>query len=406
MAAKKKRIPRYSTVEINGHSYYRTVITDEEDNRISLYGKTREELYDKELAALEQIDNASFRLKSPTVAEYCEKWLLLQSAHVRATTLIDYTSKVRWHIIAELGDRHIADVTLDDIQVALVPVSKKSESVYKSVVVLYKSIFRAAKESHVIEDNPTVHLTAKGGGVPQTDKIPLTDEQVEQLLEAIKGLPPYVFVMLGLYAGLRREEILALQWDSVYLDTDAPYLTVRRAWHTEHNRPVILMELKTRAAERNIPLPVCLAECLREAKAASTSEYVVANRDGEPLSYTQFKRLWQYIVTRTTKERSYYRYENGKRVKHTVKPVLGEKAAHNGKVVYSLDFEVTPHQLRHTYITNLIHASVDPKTVQYLAGHESSKITMDIYAKVKYNRPEDVVKTMGGAFAQWDDEAV
>lgn len=406
MAAKKKRIPRYSTVEINGHSYYRTVITDEEDNRISLYGKTREELYDKEMAALEQIDNASFRRKSPTVAEYCEKWLLLQSAHVRATTLIDYTSKVRRHIIAELGDRHIADVTLDDIQVALVPVSKKSESVYKSVVVLYKSIFRAAKESHVIEDNPTVHLTAKGGGVPQTDKIPLTDEQVEQLLEAIKGLPPYVFVMLGLYAGLRREEILALQWDAVYLDTDAPYLTVRRAWHTEHNRPVILMELKTKAAERNIPLPVCLAECLREAKAASISEYVVANRDGEPLSYTQFKRLWQYIVTRTTKERSYYRYENGKRVKHTVKPVLGEKAAHNGKVVYSLDFEVTPHQLRHTYITNLIHASVDPKTVQYLAGHESSKITMDIYAKVKYNRPEDVVKTMGGAFAQWDDEAV
>ena len=86
----------------------------------------------------------------------------------------------------------------------------------------------------------------------------------------------------------------------------------------------------------------------------------------------------------------------------TVTPVLGEKAAHNGKVVYSLDFEVTPHQLRHTYITNLIHSSVDPKTVQYLAGHESSKITMDIYAKVKYNRPDELVKSMGGAFAQWD----
>lgn len=95
-------------------------------------------------------------------------------------------------------------------------------------------------------------------------------------------------------------------------------------------------------------------------------------------------------------------YEDGKRVKHTVTPVLGEKAAHNGKVIYSLDFEVTPHQLRHTYITNLIHSSVDPKTVQYLAGHESSKITMDIYAKVKYNRPDELVRTMGGAFAQWD----
>ena len=58
-------------------------------------------------------------------------------------------------------------------------------------------------------------------------------------LDTIRDLPPYVFVMIGLYAGLRREEILALQWASVYLDAEAPYLTVRRAWHTEHNRSLI-----------------------------------------------------------------------------------------------------------------------------------------------------------------------
>ena len=402
MARRKVVIPEYGTVMKRGVLYYRTRIRDANGKLIALYARTPEELYDREIEALEQIDNATFHRKSPTVAEYCEKWLLMQSVHIRATTLTDYTSKVRQHIIKELGQKRMADVTLDDIQLALVPVSKKSASVYKSVVILYKSIFRAAKESHVIDENPTMYLDAKGGGVPQAERQALTDEQAERLLDAIRGLPPYVFVMLGLYAGLRREEILALQWDSVYLDTDTPYLTVRRAWHTEHNRPVILTELKTKAAERNIPLPVCLAECLKAAKAISTSDYVVANRDGEPLSYTQFKRLWQYIVTRTVKERCYYRYEDGKRVKHTVTPVLGEKAAHNGKVVYSLDFEVTPHQLRHTYITNLIHSSVDPKTVQYLAGHENSKITMDIYAKVKYNRPDQLVRAMGGAFAQWD----
>ena len=401
MAKRKRAIPQYGTVKLNGIEYYRTRIQDADGKLVALYARTPEELYDKELEALEQIDNATFRRKSPTVAEYCEKWLLMQSVHIRATTLTDYTSKIQRHIIKELGQKRMADVTLDDIQLALVPVSQKSASVYKSVVILYKSIFRAAKESHVIDENPTIYLDSKGG-VPQEERQALTDEQAERLLDAIRGLPPYVFVMIGLYAGLRREEILALQWDSVYLDTDTPYLTVRRAWHTEHNRPVILTELKTKAAERNIPLPVCLAECLKAAKAISTSDYVVANRDGEPLSYTQFKRLWQYIVTRTVKERSYYRYEDGKRIKHTVTPVLGEKAAHNGRVVYSLDFEVTPHQLRHTYITNLIHSSVDPKTVQYLAGHESSKITMDIYAKVKYNRPDQLVKAMGGAFAQWE----
>ena len=402
MEKRKMIIPEYGTVIKKGVLYYRTRIKDADGKLVALYARTPEELYNKETIALEQIENATFHRKTPTVAEYCEKWLLMQSVHVRTTTLTDYTSKVRRHIIAELGDKRMGEVSLDDIQLALVSVSKKSASVYKSVVILYKSIFRAAKESRIIDNNPTIYLTTKGGGVPQKDKAALTDEQVERLLDAVEGLPTYVFVMLGLYAGLRREEILALKWDSVYLDGNFPYLTVRRAWHTENNRPVILEELKTKAAERNIPLPTCLAECLKETKENSTSEYVVPNRDGDPLSYTQFKRLWQYVVTRTVKERSYYRYEDGKRVKHTVTPVLGEKAAHNGNVVYSLDFEVTPHQLRHTYITNLIHSSVDPKTVQYLAGHESSKITMDIYAKVKYNRPDELVRTMGNAFSQWD----
>ena len=400
---RKKQTKQFGTVIRSGIEYYRTRIKDQDGKRITLYAKTVDELCERIEETKEQIENKTFCRTTPTVKEYCEKWLLMQSANVRQTTLIDYTSKVKNYIIKPLGDMHIADVTLDDIRMALVPASKKSESVFKSVNILFKCIFTAAKESRVIKTNPTTNLSAKGGGIPQNDKIPLTDEQVDKLLDTIKDLPPYVFVMLGLYAGLRREEILGLQWDSVYLDEDAPYLTVRRAWHTENNRPVIMTELKTPAANRDIPLPDCLADCLREAKANATSEYVVANREGNPLSYTQFKRLWTYIVTRTTKERHYYRYENGKRVKHTVTPVLGEKAAHNGKVVYSLDFQVTPHLLRHTYITNLIHASVDPKTVQYLAGHESSKITMDIYAKVKYNKPNELAEVLDETFSLWND---
>lgn len=148
-----------------------------------------------------------------------------------------------------------------------------------------------------------------------------------------------------------------------------------------------------------IPLPSVLTECLREAKEVATSEYVVANRDGGPLSYTQFKRVWQYIVTRSTKERTYVRYINGQKIQRTVTPKLGEKAAHNGNVVYTLDFQVTPHQLRHTYITNLIYSGADPKTVQYLAGHKHSKITMDIYAKVKYNKPKELSSVVNKAFA-------
>ena len=67
------------------------------------------------------------------------------------------------------------------------------------------------------------------------------------------------------------------------------------------------------------------------------------------------------------------------------------------KIKYTLDFDVTPHQLRHTYITNLLYAGVDPKTVQYLAGHENSKTTMDIYAKIKYNKPQELLPVVNAA---------
>ena len=88
---------------------------------------------------------------------------------------------------------------------------------------------------------------------------------------------------------------------------------------------------------------------------------------------------------------------NGQSIKYTVKPTLGTSQKNNPRIVYTLDFEVTPHQLRHTYITNLLYAGVDPKTVQYLAGHENSKTTMDIYAKVKYNKPEELFDVVNQA---------
>ena len=65
----------------------------------------------------------------------------------------------------------------------------------------------------------------------------------------------------------------------------------------------------------------------------------------------------------------------------------------------ALIFQITPHQLRYTYITNLIYSGADPKKVQYLAGHKHSKITMDSYAKVKYNKPKELSSVVNKAFA-------
>jgi len=390
MARKQEIIPEYGTVVMKGKTYYRTRITDADGKKASIYGETPEEVFHKAKAAKKQIAEAIFRKENPTVAEYSEKWLAMQSAVVRPNTLKGYRDAIQKHIVSKIGYMYMDEVTADDLKLLMVPVSKCSASLYGTVNMLIKCIFYSAERSKVISYNPSAKLSAKGG-IPTKSKDALSDEQVQVLLDTVRELPPYLFVMIGLYSGLRREEILGLKWDCVHLDDETPYISVRRAWHTVNNRPVVNTNLKTKAANRDVPIPNRLAKCLREAKEASTSEFVISDKDGNPLAESQFVRIWKYITVRSTKERTIYKYINGQKITKTIKPVLGSHQANNPKLVYTIDFDVTPHLLRHTYITNLIYAGVDPKTVQYLAGHENSKTTMDIYCKVKYNKPEELL---------------
>ena len=40
---------------------------------------------------------------------------------------------------------------------------------------------------------------------------------------------------------------------------------------------------------------------------------------------------------------------------------------------------VTPHICRHTYCTNMANSGMNPKTLQYLMGHSSIEVTMNVY---------------------------
>ena len=48
MAARRMMLPDYGTVSMKGTQYYRTRVTDRQGRRVSLYARTREELYQKE----------------------------------------------------------------------------------------------------------------------------------------------------------------------------------------------------------------------------------------------------------------------------------------------------------------------------------------------------------------------
>ena len=228
MAKGKKRpaeLPEYGTVMMKGVQYYRTRITDADGKRVAIYGLTREELYDRVEDAQKKIAEVVFHRENPTVEEYCEKWLLMRSGTVRTNTLEGYARMVNRYIVGPIGQMYMDEVTTDDLRLLMVPLSRGSSGMYGQLNMLIKNIFNSAEESKVIKENPSKTICARGGK-PAKRREALTDEQTAILLDSIRELPPYVFVMIGLYAGLRREEILGLKWDCVFLDEKTPYIFV------------------------------------------------------------------------------------------------------------------------------------------------------------------------------------
>ena len=55
MAKRKRAIPQYVRSCLTALKYYRTRVEDSDGNRVALYAKTPEKLYDKELEALERL---------------------------------------------------------------------------------------------------------------------------------------------------------------------------------------------------------------------------------------------------------------------------------------------------------------------------------------------------------------
>lgn len=161
MAKKKTQIPKYGTITLKGIQYYRTRITDADGKELSLYAATCEELYEKQLEARKQVEEIIFHRQHPTVAEYGEKWLLMQSAKVSASTLRGYTRDMTNYIIKPLGEMYMEEVTADDIRLALVPLSKKSEGLYNKVNMLLKCIFMRQRETKFLNTIPVREYRAR-----------------------------------------------------------------------------------------------------------------------------------------------------------------------------------------------------------------------------------------------------
>ena len=260
------------------------------------------------------------------------------------------------------------------------PLATASKSLNDKVVQALRGIFNAAVDNNLIAKSPVPSLL-RVGGVKTQEKNALTIEQSQRLLEATKGTRAYLFCLLALQTGMRRGEICGLMWSDI--DFDAQII------HVQHNaaiftnaQTVVSSDLKTAAARRDIPIPPTLLALLTSEKNGSESPFVLHMDNGGALSQTSFSNLWDMVRRRTVDNPN----------------DLGTPAR-NSKMVRSLDFHVTPHQLRHTYITRLFESGLDIKEIQYLAGHTTIDMTLRVYTHYQHeSRRKKTAKKVCEAF--------
>lgn len=372
-------------------NYLKKKIKDERGVYIAVYAKTPQELAQKVAERTAEIERRKQLAENPLVWQYAQTWYKLYTPRLSDSRKSDYAIAINRHICPVIGARHMLDVTPGDIADVMLACADLSRSSQDKIVCALKKIFAAGEKAGVVRVNPCVDLRA--GGKRAAEKEALTRQQMRTLEDAVAGTRIYPFVMIGLYAGLRREEILGLQWDCVHLDGAAPYISVRRALRWVHNQPVVSDELKSAAARRDVPIPPMLVGCLADQQRTATGDYVISSSDGQPWSMTAYRNAWRYITRRQTGTAK--RTEHGETVLREKK--LGE-TVRNSRVQITIDFAVTPHILRHTYITNLILSGANVKVVQYLAGHSKVETTLNIYTHLIERSPEANLGAVLAAF--------
>lgn len=356
--------------------------------RRDVYAKTRTELKEKcdalQAAWAEDILTA----ESPFLFQYAAEWFSRLSPGWSAPRRAEIAREINNNICPVIGQLRLREITSDSCMDVMAARASMSRAAQEKTLQVLKRILKAAEAAGKIERDPSRDL--KAAGKPPKKKEALTPDQQRILLDAVEGCSIRLFVMLGLYAGLRREEILGLAWKDVHLDAAAPHLDVRQAlrW-PDNNQPEISPTLKSAAAWRSVPLPPPLLAELRERHAEAEKSLkskinasTVINREGRPWTYQTFRRAWNAIDVRTAREG---------------RPVGSSIRNHPG-VKVTIDFAVTPHILRHTYITMLILGGVDIRRAQYLAGHETADVTLDIYTHLMAHRPEDLLPDVSAVF--------
>ena len=320
----------------------------------SVYGKSRAECKGK-IGELKEKLNLGVSCSTPSLAEWLETWLMDYVAMDRKpSTIANYTTIAKTHLIPDLGRVRIDKITQADVQ-RLVARKTRAKLAAKTVRLIHHVLrcsLNAAMAHKMLVANP-----AAGVILPRLERAEIatirpTDVLQLQNADLFESEPLFACVLLMVYTGLRRGEALALRWADIDLENCT--LVVQREI-VKVAGGTIFQSPKTRNSNRLVPFGEVLQalllrhrqrqlDLIKKFRGYKDRDLVFARETGAPYYPDSFRKILHRIL-------------------------------HKAGIP-----NVRVHDLRHTCATLLMMSGVNPKIVQEVLGHSNVNVTLGIYS--------------------------
>ncbi len=312
-------------------------------------------------------------IELPTFEAYAQGWLETHAeVECKPSTRRSYEQLLRVHVTPRFGKKKLNEITRDSIKQFLGELSREtrviddktgetalrfSRNTLRLIICALRTVLNSAVEDGFIEINPA----AKIGKFAKTERpahqaSAMSRAEAESFLDAVQEVCPewYPFFLTALRAGLRKGELIALQWGDIQFgaseEDNNRFILVQRNWACdEFTTP---KSKKSRRVDLSRQLRRVLLEVREQrlfnaflrGRTSVADELVFPSQAGTPIKPDNIA----------------VRY---------MQPAL-EKAG-----LRTFRF----HDLRHTFGSLLIQDSASLAYVKDQMGHSSIQITVDTY---------------------------
>lgn len=354
--------------------YYRC--PDGTHRRITLRAETRRELETKKRELKEKEKQGIDLANNSTFGYWAEQWLNNTKLDQGLSKGTEDCYKATVHMLTrEFGNVQFRNLTMNRFQEFINQIARENPNTGKPMSARYLRLIRStakdialyASGSHVDGANNAFYNVSIPRTAPTKKVAALTESQISM----IESFPHemQVFAMIATFGGLRRGEVLALQWK--HIDLKHSLVHVEQSLNWCPNQPVIKAGGKTVNSYRTVVVPPVLVSFLRGYRDGlgvypTPQAYVCANAEGKPYTQQEFRRRWKNYNSALNRE--YGDFGAGANVGEIPDSKLPIKVA-----------PIHTHQCRHTFATICYLQGLSVVDTMQELGHAQPAVTIGIY---------------------------